>query len=314
MARYVRVSSISYAGVGGSGEDRKQKAVEGALALIDRAAWDRPDFIVLPETFNGLGCGHEEWLKSGEAIPGPTFDALAAKARQHRTYVICPVLEKRDGRLYNTAALIGRDGQFIGRYDKVHPTINEIEGGVTPGVEMPVFETDVGRVGMAICFDLNFRDVAEGLSRNGAEVVFFPSMYRGGLSLSVWAFEFSFWMVSATPRENSAIVNPLGQWLAQSFMYCPIISRRINLDSAVLHIDYNHRQYDAMKAKYGDQIQLDILAPEAVFMLTCDHPTKTVRDIIREFDLELRTDYFARANRVREAALKGGVPASAASS
>lgn len=313
MARHVRVSSISYAGVG-SGEDRKQKAVDGALTLIDKAACDRPDFIALPETFNGLGCGTEEWLKTGETIPGPTFDALAAKARQHRAHILCPILEKKDGRLYNTSALIGRDGQLVGRYHKVHPTITEIEGGVTPGIETPVFQTDVGKVGMAICFDLNFRDVVEGLSKNGAEIIFFPSMYRGGLSLSIWAFDFAVWMVSSTPKENSAVVNPLGQVLVQSFMYCPIISRRINLDSAVLHIDYNHLKYDAMKAKYGDQIQLDIIAPEAVFMLTCDHPTKTVHDIIQEFDLELRSDYFARANRVREADLRGNVSASAAAS
>ena len=314
MARHVRVSSISYAGVGGTDPDRKRKAIDGALGLIDRAACDRPDFIVLPETFNGLGCGHEAWLQTGEPIPGPTFDALAAKARQHRTHIICPMLEQRGGKLFNSSALIGRDGQLIGRYDKNHPTIGEIEGGVTPGMETPVYQTDVGKVGMTICFDLNFRDVAEGLSRNGAEIVFFPSMYRGGLSLSIWAFEFSLWMVSATPRENSAIVNPLGQYLVQSFMYCPIISKRINLDAAVLHIDYNHKQYDAMKAKYGDQIELNIIAPEAVFMLTCDHPEKTVQDIIREFDLELRTDYFARANRVREGALRGGASASAAAS
>ncbi len=313
MARYVRVSSISYAGVGGTDPDRKQKAVDGALGLIDRAACDRPDFIVLPETFNGLGCGHEAWLKTGEPIPGPTFDALAGKARQHGTHIICPMLEARGGKLYNTSALIGRDGRLIGCYDKNHPTIGEIEGGVTPGTETPVFQTDVGKVGMTICFDLNFRDVAEGLSRNGAEIVFFPSMYRGGLSLSVWAFEFSFWMVSATPKENSAIVNPLGQALVQSFMYCPIISKRINLDSAVLHIDYNHLKYDAMKAKYGDRIELNIIAPEAVFMLTCDHPEKSVHDIIREFDLELRSDYFQRANRVRAGALRGGGASAAAS-
>ena len=303
MARWVRLSSISYAGVG-SGENRRQRALKRVLELIDKAAWDRPDFIALPETFMGLGCGTEEWLDAAETIPGPTSDALGARAATHGCHILCPVLERRGADLYNSCALIGRDGGILGTYSKIHPTIGEIEKGIRPGTEPFVFSTDVGDVGVAICFDLNFRDVIEGLASGGVEVVFFPSMYRGGLQLRIWAFDYAVWVVSSTPGENSVILDPLGQVLVQSFSYCPVISQRVNLDSAVLHIDYNHEKFDAIKGRYGSQVRLDVLAPEAVSLISCDDPARTVQDIIREFGLEVRGRYFERASRERDAALK----------
>ena len=73
---------------------------------------------------------------------------------------------------------------------------------VTPGASAVVAQTDFGRVGFAICFDLNFRDVAEGNRTGGAELVLFPSMYAGGLQLSIWAHDFGFFIASATPRDG----------------------------------------------------------------------------------------------------------------
>src|SRR2546429_164022 len=80
-------------------------------------------------------------------------------------------------------------------------------------------QLDFGRVGCAICFDLNFRDVAEGLVATGAEILFFPSMYRGGLQLRIWAHDFGRFILSATPGEGSALVDPLGRVLVESSRY-----------------------------------------------------------------------------------------------
>ena len=305
MARYARLVSISFPGVGGQMPpvDRRKRAVEAVSARIDDAALDQPDLIVLPETFTGLGSGGNEWLATAEPIPGPTTDALAAKARQHRTHIVCPILEVRDGLRYNAAALIDRQGRLVGVYHKMHPTISEIEGGVIPGTEAPAWETDIGRVGCAICFDLNFRDVARSLAEHGAEIVCFPSMYRGGLSTRMWAFDFGFWFVSATPGENSVILNPLGQLLVQSFAYSPTISAKVNLDAVVCHIDYNQEKIPALKKKYGPLAEIHSISPEAVFLLSSHHPEVSVMQMIEEFKFEPRTEYWKRANQVREAAL-----------
>jgi hypothetical protein len=302
MARYVRVTSVSYPGAGG-GPDAVERARADGVEWLERAALDRPDIVCLPETFTGLGRSGEAWFQSAEPVPGPTTEALGAVARQHRMHVICPILERRGDRVYNAAVLIGRDGQVLGAYHKIHPTISEIELGVTPGAEHPVFELDFGRVGCAICFDLNFRDVAEGLVRSGAEILFFPSMYRGGLQLRIWAHDFARFILSATPGEGSALVDPLGRVLVESSRYQPLFSRVINLDRALLHIDENHRQWDAIKRKYGAGIELDVATPEAVFALISHLPDVTADDVVREFRLERRDDYFDRAHRVRAAAL-----------
>ncbi len=303
MARYVRVSSISFPGISG-GEDRKGRALESALEWVDRASKDRPDIICLPETFTGLGCPQEEWVATAEPVPGPTSEALAEKAKAYNCYMVCPMIEKAGDRIYNSAVLIGRKGEIVGSYHKVHPTIGEIEQGVTPGTETPVFETDFGRVGFAICYDLNFHDVAQGLKSGGAEIILFPSMFRGGLILSIWAFLYRCFVVSATPGEESAIVNPLGRPIEESSFYGRIISKTLNLDATVLHLDYNSAKFDKVKEKYGPDFEVEVASPEAVCLVYSHHPEKTVWDMIKEFELEPAGDYFDRANRIREEALR----------
>jgi apolipoprotein N-acyltransferase len=306
MARNTRLVSISFPGVPAEMPpvERRRLAVEAVCARIDEAAWEKPDLILLPETFTGLGSGGQDWFASAEPIPGPTTDALAAKARQHHTHIVCPILEVRDGKRYNSAALIDRTGAILGVYNKMHPTIGELDGGIVPGTEAPAWDTDFGRVGCAICFDLNFRDVAASLLDNGAEVVCFTSMYRGGLSTHIWAFDFGFWFISATPTENSVILNPLGQLVVQSFAYSPMITAQVNLDSIVCHIDCNQEKIPALKKKYGPLAEIHSISPEAVFLLTSHHPTVSVSEMVEEFKFEPRTDYWIRANAARAVALK----------
>lgn len=304
MARNVRVASISFAGGGGAIEGRYERARRTAVELLEQAGLDRPDIVCLPETFTGLGCGEGDWFASAEPVPGPTTDAVAAVARRHDMWVICPLVERRGDRTYNAGVLLDRRGEVAGIYHKNHPTIGEIRRGITPGARTPVFETDFGRIGCAICFDLNFRDVIEGLAGGGAELVFFPSMYRGGLQLSIWAHDFALHIVSATPGEGSAVVDPLGRVLVQSSAYQKILSRVLNLDRRLLHIDENHRKWPAIKAKYGPGVEIDVATPEAVFALISHLPDVTAEDLVREFELETRDDYFHRANRVRAESLQ----------
>ena len=79
-------------------------------------------------------------------------------------------------RIFNTALLYDREGALVGLYDKVHPYSPENnELGVTPGTKVPVFQTDFGKVGFAICYDIWFPDVCELLALKGAEIILFPN-------------------------------------------------------------------------------------------------------------------------------------------
>jgi predicted amidohydrolase len=87
---------------------------------------------------------------------------------------VAGIYERSGSRLYNTAVLIARDGSLAGRYHKMSLPDEEIEGGITPGSDTPVFDTDFGRVGLFICWDSSYPEVARALAARGAEVLFLP--------------------------------------------------------------------------------------------------------------------------------------------
>jgi len=305
MVRLVRIASVSFSGTGGgSTSEVLERNLKAMVKLLKRAILDEPDIICFPECSPMLGLPNEKLVEAAQDRDGKVFRTMAELARERETYIVCPMMERVGDKVYNSAVLIGRDGEYIGSYHKIHPTIGEIEAGVTPGVEPKTFKLDFGTVGFAICFDLNFEDVIKSLTENGAELVFFPSMYPGGLQLKIWAFNYGIYMVSAYTGEGSMIVDPLGRVLATSSAYSTIISKTINLDYEVFHLDYNYTKFEDMKRKYGSGIELDVIRPEATFMLTSNLKDVTVKDLIREFGLETRKEYFKRALRVRTNALK----------
>jgi predicted amidohydrolase len=122
-----------------------------------------------------------EYMQGGfvpEALPGPSSDLMSMMAKKYRMYVgggIVRQCDKADP-VFNTALLYDREGKLVGMYDKVHPYSPENnEQGITPGRKVPVFQTDFGKVGFAICYDIWFPDVCELLALKGAEIVLFPN-------------------------------------------------------------------------------------------------------------------------------------------
>lgn len=307
MARYARVSTVSCGGAGKRAAPEETIAAnrEAQLRLVEQALYDQPDVVCLTEVITWYGLDKSALALAAEPLDGPTVGSFADVARKHGTYIVLPLYTKEDGEIFNSAILLDRRGEVAAVYHKIHPTIGEIEMGVTPGTETVVAETDFGRVGFAICYDLNFRDVGEGNRDGGAELVFFPSMYRGGLQLSIWAHDLSFFVAAATPGDGSRIIDPLGRVLIESEVgYQRIVSRRLNLDFRVLHLDYNGQQLAELKRRYGSGVEIDVARPEAVFCLYSHLEGKTCDDLMAEMGWETRADYFRRANRVRAAALR----------
>jgi hypothetical protein len=87
--------------------------------------------------------------------------------------------------------------------------------------------------------------------------------------------------------------------LAESSQYGKIIFARINLDSRVVHIDYNADRVRRLKEKYGPQVKVDVASPEAVYFLSSLHPEKSIQEMIGEFEIETRDAYLDRARSVR---------------
>jgi predicted amidohydrolase len=195
--------------------------------------------------------------------------------------------------------LFDREGRLAGCYDKVFPTDNEMKSGVVPGRRATVFDTDFGRIGAMICFDLNFPELAEAYRQLDVKLMCFVSAFPGGKLLPAMALKHQWFIASAVRRETGVIVDPLGRVLDESSIHNKTIFARINLDSQVVHIDYNAERVRRMKEKYGPLVRIDTAGPEAVFLLSSLHPEKSIREMIEEFGVETRDAYFDRSRRER---------------
>ena len=125
---------------------------------------------------------HKLFLR--QKILGFCFDAeILYIAKKYNLYIVAGIYEKDGDTVYNTAVLISRTGEYAGKYRKVCLPREEIQGGITPGKSLPVFDTDFGRIGLMICWDVFFPEPARTLAHKGAEVIFLP-IWGGNLTLA----------------------------------------------------------------------------------------------------------------------------------
>lgn len=143
--------------------------------LLDEAGKLGSDIVCFQEGMNYVA--NNPW--KSEPVPGPTINLVAEKAKEYGMYAIAPVLEQRDDLLYNTAVIIDRRGQIIGKYEKTHLTLGEAWGKVKVGENLPVFETDFGRIAVLICMDIHFPEIARVYALKGAQLLFFPGSCHG---------------------------------------------------------------------------------------------------------------------------------------
>jgi len=192
--RIVRLAAVHFRPSGGKTPMDNCRQYE---PLIADAARQNADLVVLGETLTFVGLSKRA-DEVAEPVPGPSTDYFGTLARQHHLYIVAGVFE-RDGRLvYNTAILLGPDGQLVGKYRKVCLPRGEIEGGVCPGSDYPVFDARFGKVGLMICYDGFFPEVARELSNRGAEVIAWPVWGCNPLLARARACENHVYIVSST--------------------------------------------------------------------------------------------------------------------
>ena len=156
------------------------------------------------------------YAEVSEPIPGPSTRFLGEVARKHRLYLVAGLYERDGKAVYNTSVLMGRDGALLGKYRKVCLPREEIDGGITPGHEYPVFDTDFGRVGMMICWDLHFPEVARELAARGAEVILMPIWGGNEILARARAIENQIYLVASGYDFKTAIFDKAGASLAES--------------------------------------------------------------------------------------------------
>jgi predicted amidohydrolase len=199
-------------------DGEKAATVAKALALVRQAGERGARLVVLPEVWTGLGYSTKTaYREIAEPIPGPTTERLAAEARKYRMYITGSIYEDAGGGVYhNTCSLIGPSGEIVGKYRKTHlfdaPDREDIKGGiresdkVRAGGELPVFDTELGPIGLSVCSDLRFPEIYRELALKGARLIVCASAF---LSPRYDHWEF---FLRARAAENQVWVVASGQY------------------------------------------------------------------------------------------------------
>jgi len=173
-----------------------------------------------------------------EPIPGSSTDYFGQLAKKHDLYIVAGLVERDKHLVYNVAVLLGPDGEIAGKYRKVALPRGEIEKGIAPGHEYPVFDTRFGKLGMMVCYDGFFPEVARHLSNRGAEVIAWPVWGCNPQLAAARACENHVYVVSSTyepPERNwmlTAVWGHDGKTLSVAKEWGDVIVSEVDLDAA----------------------------------------------------------------------------------
>lgn len=173
MGRKIKIGLIQV-------DQRTEDGYEQRLDILEsmaRACYEEgAELVFFPEAYQhvpdrGIRTRHDELVEKYQAWKA----RCAALAREYHAYIVPWDYEPReDRRVYNSSYILDREGREVGRYHKVNLTRGEINAGIVPGEDCPVFDLDFGRVGIMICFDNYFPEVARIMGNRGAELLLYP--------------------------------------------------------------------------------------------------------------------------------------------
>jgi deaminated glutathione amidase len=197
-----------------SGEDVEANERQ-VFELLEEAAAGGADLAALPEVWPCQGSAPQV-RAAGEAIPGPRTERLSAFAKRHELWVHGgSVLELDGDRVFNTSVLFDRSGELVASYRKIH-LFDADPPNAVPSRESAVFaagdqvvtaETEFGRAGMSICYDLRFPELYRMLATQGATVLFVPAAFRYETGVDHWEV-----LLRARAIEDQAFVVSAAQW------------------------------------------------------------------------------------------------------
>lgn len=299
MPRKVKVVTTSFYGLAGTTAERNRQLACEYLGIAGR---EGADLACLPEGFlSPQGESGGKHLYS-EPLSGDTLTALSEAARAQSMWVVaCYYVTTGPTRRENVAVVIDRRGELVAQYAKVHPTIWEcLDDRVTPGAGTTVVQTDFGRVGLAICYDIGWPDHWAELARRDAEIVVWPSAYDGGFPLQAYAWNHFYYVVSSVKSEHAKIIDLTGRVITKTSKWHRITSALIDLDKEVFHIDYQAQKLIEIEKELGARVSIDALSEENVFTIESHDSEWPLQRIKAHWGLENFRDYYARATRIQD--------------
>ncbi len=230
---------------------RKEENLETARLAIREAKRRGADLALLPEVFMAFIAPESPVAAAqvAEPIDGPFVSALAAEARRHHLYVGCGVYESAPDertRAYNTAVLLGPDGDLALAYRKTHlyDAFGYRESDrIVPGAEPPgVVRTPLGTLGLLVCYELRFPELARAVAVAGGDVLLLPAAWVAGplkehhwtTLLAARAIENTIFVAAADQvgticAGRSRLLDPMGVTLADAGEEACVVTAEVDL-------------------------------------------------------------------------------------
>lgn len=264
-------------------------------ALVENEAKKGTDLIILPEAM----FGKKPYEKTSEML-----QCLAQIAKEYNTYIICPIYRYFEKYRLNSAILFDRNGEVISPiYNKIYPFWQEYT--YTPPVippsspQAPIYETDFGRIGICICFDINFPDVWKQFADAKVDLVAWSSAYSGGSLLQSYALQHHYYIVSATSTPDCMIIDIDGsETLYQRSNNVNVTRAKLDLDRCIFHRDFNGQKLEKLLKEHENKIAVDkTLKREYWFILKSLSREISARQTASLYGLEELSDYIQRSHR-----------------
>ncbi len=177
----------------------KMENVRTVKAYLEKIKDENQDFVILPEMFC---CPYqtENFPIYAEKEGGPVWQQLSGYAKQYGIYLIGGSMPEKDaeGNVYNTSYIFDREGKQIGKHRKVHLFDIDVKGGqtfkesdtLTAGDSDTVFDTEFGKIGVMLCFDIRFPELSRMMVNDGAKVIFVPAAFNMTTGPAHWELSF----------------------------------------------------------------------------------------------------------------------------
>lgn len=236
--------------------DDKKENLKNASAMIAQGVSENADFIVLPEMFN-CPYSNDKFIEYGEVEnDSPTLDAISSLANENNVYILAgSIPEKEDDKLYNTSYLFNRKGEVIAKHRKMHLFDIDVKDKITfkesdvltAGDDFTIADTEFGKIGIGICYDVRFPELARIMVEKGALILFYPGAFNMTTGPAHWellfrsrALDNQVFCVGVAPALNkdasyhsyghSIVANPWGEVIAQADEKEELVISEINLE------------------------------------------------------------------------------------
>ncbi len=238
-------------------EEDKLKNIANASELVKKAVGQNVDMAVLPEMFS---CPYQtsNFPVYAEEEGEECYRLLSNLAKTYGIYLVAGSIPEKDkeGRVFNTSYVFDREGCKIGKHRKMHLFDIAVEGGqcfkesdtLTPGNAVTVFDTEFGKMGLAICYDFRFPELSRLMVDEGAKVIIVPAAFNMTTGPAHWEVMFRsraidnqvYTIGTASARDvnscytsygNSLMVSPWGEVIVQ-------MDEREGFSIGTLDLDY----------------------------------------------------------------------------